>query len=118
MRQEHLLDESGTFSGDVSNPEDAIKTAQISVYFKEAGSTRYVPRAALVDLEPGTSEVIKASPIGPMFKPDNFVFGASGAGNNWYVCHHPSSFFVSFRRVRVQGEGPLHGGRGSDRRSP
>ena len=32
-----------------------------------------MPRAALVDLEPGSLDVIKASPIGTMFKPDNFV---------------------------------------------
>ena len=37
-----------------------------------AGKDRYVPRAVCVDLEPGTSEVIKASDIGKMFKPDNF----------------------------------------------
>ncbi len=51
--------------------------------FKEAAELRFVPRATLVDLEPGTLEVIKANAIGSMFKPDNFVFGASGAGNNW-----------------------------------
>jgi tubulin beta len=88
MRQEHILAEDGSFQGDRGNPEDALKTAKIGVYFKEAGTTRYVPRAVLVDLEPGTSEVIKASPIGAMFKPDNFVFGASGAGNNWAKGHY------------------------------
>ena len=36
------------------------------------------PRACLVD-------VIKASPMGALFKPDNLCFGASGAGNNWYA---------------------------------
>merc|ERR1711923_155823 len=42
----------------------------------------------LVDLEPGTVDVIKASPVGTLFKPDNFVFGASGAGNNWAKGHY------------------------------
>ena len=44
-----------------------------------------VARACLVDLEPGTVEMFKpsTSPIGRLFKPDNFVFGTSGAGNNW-----------------------------------
>ena len=45
-------------------------------------------RAALVDLEPGSLDVINVSPIGTMFKPDNFVFGASGAGNNWLKWHY------------------------------
>merc|ERR1712072_1578337 len=38
--------------------------------------------------EPGTVDVIKASPVGKLFKPDNFVFGASGAGNNWAKGHY------------------------------
>jgi len=88
MRQEHLLTEDGSFSGDKSNPDDLVKTEKIDVYFKPAGETRFVPRAAIVDLEPGTSEMIKASPIGAMFKPDNFIFGASGAGNNWAKGHY------------------------------
>merc|ERR1719184_126593 len=49
---------------------------------------RYVPRACLIDLEPGTVDVIKASPVGTLFKPDNFVFGAPGAGNNWAKGHY------------------------------
>merc|ERR1711933_517491 len=36
----------------------------------------------------GTVDVIKASPVGTLFKPDNFVFGASGAGNNWAKGHY------------------------------
>ena len=39
------------------------------MYFKEASNNRYVPRACLVDLEPGTMDVIKASKVGNMFKP-------------------------------------------------
>jgi len=42
----------------------------------------------MVDLEPGTAEVLKQSSIGKIFKPDNFVFGASGAGNNWAKGHY------------------------------
>ena len=30
--------------------------------------------------EPGTMNVTKASPIGRMFRPDNFVYGQNGAG--------------------------------------
>ena len=39
--------------------------------FEESGENRYVPRACLVDLEPGTLDVIKANPIGKTFRPDN-----------------------------------------------
>eukprot|EP01083_Nonionella_stella_P258452 883415_1 len=33
-------------------------------------------------------DVIKASPLGALFKPDNMCFGASGAGNNWAKGHY------------------------------
>ena len=48
-----------------------------------ASGGKYVPRAVLVDLEPGTMDAVKAGAFGDLFRPDNFVFGQSGAGNNW-----------------------------------
>ena len=41
---------------------------------------RYVPRAVLMDLEPGTMDSVRAGPFGQLFRPDNFVFGQTGAG--------------------------------------
>ncbi|CAB4413034.1 unnamed protein product [Rhizophagus irregularis] len=49
---------------------------------------KYVPRAVLVDLEPGTMDSVRAGPFGQLFRPDNFVFGQSGAGNNWAKGHY------------------------------
>jgi len=80
---EHNLDGGGMYGGE-NAAQDLDK---VSVYCRSAGE-RYVPRACLVDLEPGTVDVIKASPVGKLFKPDNFVFGASGAGNNWAKGHY------------------------------
>merc|ERR1712080_570210 len=80
---EHNLDGGGLYEGD-NAAQDLDK---VSVYCRSAGE-RYVPRACLVDLEPGTVDVINASPVGKLFKPDNFVFGASGAGNNWAKGHY------------------------------
>jgi len=40
-----------------------------------------VPRAILVDLEPGTMDSVRSGPFGQLFRPDNYVFGQSGAGN-------------------------------------
>jgi len=34
-----------------------------------------VPRAVLVDLEPGTMDSVRSGPFGQIFRPDNFVFG-------------------------------------------
>jgi hypothetical protein len=47
-----------------------------------------VPRAVLVDLEPGTMDSVRNGPYGKLFRPDNFVFGQNGAGNNWAKGHY------------------------------
>ena len=36
---------------------------------------KYVPRAVLVDLEPGTMDSVRSGAYGQLFRPDNFVFG-------------------------------------------
>lgn len=33
-------------------------------------------------------DAIHAGPLGQLFRPDNFVFGQSGAGNNWAKGHY------------------------------
>ena len=40
---------------------------------------KYVPRAVLVDLEPGTMDSVRSGPFGQIFRPDNFVFGKSAS---------------------------------------
>jgi tubulin beta len=61
---------------------------RINVYYNESLGGRYVPRAVLMDLEPGTMDSVRAGPFGGLFKPDNFIFGKSGAGNNWAKGHY------------------------------
>lgn len=36
---------------------------------------KYVPRAILVDLEPGTMDSVRSGAFGHLFRPDNFIFG-------------------------------------------
>lgn len=60
-----------------------LQLERINVYYNEVGANKYVPRAVLVDLEPGTMDSVRSGPLGSLFRPDNFVFGQSGAGNNW-----------------------------------
>eukprot|EP01083_Nonionella_stella_P015451 43261_1 len=67
---------------------DAMRLEKINVYFEETSSRRYVPRSILVDLEPGVLDALKARAIGTLFKPDNFIFGQNGAGNNWAKSHY------------------------------
>ncbi|KAJ6868425.1 hypothetical protein NC651_033481 [Populus alba x Populus x berolinensis] len=41
-----------------------------------------------MDLEPGTMDSVRTGPYGQIFRPDNFIFGQSGAGNNWAKGHY------------------------------
>lgn len=36
----------------------------------------------------GTMDSVRSGPFGQIFRPDNFVFGQSGAGNNWAKGHY------------------------------
>ncbi|WIA13617.1 hypothetical protein OEZ85_007181 [Tetradesmus obliquus] len=80
---EHGVDPTGTYHGDSD-----LQLERINVYFNEATGGRYVPRAILMDLEPGTMDSVRSGPYGQVFRPDNFVFGQTGAGNNWAKGHY------------------------------
>jgi len=80
---EHSIAPTGQYTG-----QSDLQLERIRVYYNEATGGRYVPRAVLVDLEPGTMDSVRAGPYGGIFRPDNFVFGQSGAGNNWAKGHY------------------------------
>ncbi|KAI3807714.1 hypothetical protein L1987_23648 [Smallanthus sonchifolius] len=81
---EHGIDPTGQYKGSTAD----LQLERINVYYNEASGGRYVPRAVLMDLEPGTMDSIRSGPYGQIFRPDNFVFGQSGAGNNWAKGHY------------------------------
>ena len=83
ISDEHGIDPTGSYHGDSD-----LQLERINVYFNEATGGRYVPRAVLMDLEPGTMDSVRAGPFGQLFRPDNFVFGQTGAGNNWAKGHY------------------------------
>ncbi|XP_004922155.1 tubulin beta chain-like [Bombyx mandarina] len=84
ISDEHGIDTTGHYHG-----ESDLQLERIGVYYNEADDgKRFVPRAVLVDLEPGTMDAIKSSTYGALFRPDNYVFGQSGAGNNWAKGHY------------------------------
>lgn len=80
---EHGIDCSGKFVG-----ESDFQRERLGVYYSEGSEGRFVPRAVMLDLEPGVVNTFKNSPLGNIFHPDNFVFGQSGAGNNWAKGHY------------------------------
>lgn len=80
---EHGIDSTGRYQG-----ENELQLERVNVYYNEASCGRFVPRAVLMDLEPGTMDSVRSGPYGQIFRPDNFVFGQSGAGNNWAKGHY------------------------------
>ncbi|RVX01897.1 Tubulin beta-1 chain [Vitis vinifera] len=80
---EHGIDSTGRYQGDTE-----LQLERVNVYYNEASCGRFVPRAVLMDLEPGTMDSVRSGPYGQIFRPDNFVFGQSGAGNNWAKGHY------------------------------
>jgi len=106
--EEHRLDPStgrwnGTFdkktgkaSGFSDEDGDGIpdELENVNVFFNETSQgdgmfkSHRTPRALIVDLEPGTVDVIKNKDVGSMFNPSNMIFGNNGAGNNWAKGHY------------------------------
>ncbi|XP_036886241.1 tubulin beta chain-like [Sturnira hondurensis] len=78
ISDEHGIDHTGSYYGDSD-----LQLERINVYYNEAVSNKYIPRAILVDLEPGPIDSVRSGPFGQIFRPDNFVSGQSGAGNIW-----------------------------------
>ncbi|KAI1235637.1 hypothetical protein IHE44_0002520, partial [Lamprotornis superbus] len=100
ISDEHGIDPSGNYVGDSD-----LQLERISVLGNTSGvgwgggsrsppvtgslsAHKYVPRAILVDLEPGTMDSVRSGAFGHLFRPDNFIFGQSGAGNNWAKGHY------------------------------
>ncbi|KAG6497889.1 hypothetical protein ZIOFF_045795 [Zingiber officinale] len=83
VSDEHGIDPKGNYVG-----QSRLQLERVNVYYNEASGGRYVPRAVLMDLEPGTMDALRTGPYGQLFRPDNFVFGQNGAGNNWAKGHY------------------------------
>ena len=98
ISDEHGVDPTGTYHGDSD-----LQLERINVYYNEASGGRYVPRAILMDLEPGTMDSVRSGPYGQIFRPDNFVFGQTGAGNNWAKGHYTEGAERACRRASNPG---------------
>jgi tubulin beta len=94
VSDEHGIERDGQYKG-----TNDLQLERISVYYNEIGANKYVPRAVLIDLEPGTMDSVRSGPLGGLFRPDNFVFGQSGAGNNWAKGRECLLIFSPFPRV-------------------
>jgi tubulin beta len=83
ISKEHGIDAKGNLIGTNNHHGD-----KFNVYFNETSNARYVPRAVMMDLEPGVLDNVKGGKYGALFKPDNFVSGTTGTGNNWAKGHY------------------------------
>ena len=103
ISDEHGIDTQGQYHG-----ASDLQLERINVYYNEAEGGRYVPRAVLVDLEPGVMDSIRGSMVGQLFRPDNFIFGQNGAGNNWakgYYTEGAELIDQSMDIIRKEAEG-------------
>jgi tubulin beta len=78
ISEEHGLNQQGIFQGDSD-----IQLERIHAYYSEIISGSFIPRAVLLDLEPGTLDSIRSGHLGTLFRSDNFICGHSGTGNVW-----------------------------------
>merc|ERR1711970_1108060 len=72
ISDEHGVDPTGTYHGDSD-----LQLERINVYYNEATGGRYVPRAILMDLEPGTMD---SEQFTGMFRRKAFVHRYTGEG--------------------------------------
>ena len=73
-----LLEFSGMSSAWRGTESRALPDCSVSARSESCSvptGNKYVPRAILVDLEPGTMDSVRSGPFGQIFRPDNFVFG-------------------------------------------
>lgn len=102
ITNEHSIGLDGSYYGSSS-----LDLARSDVYFTEVNNGRYVPRAVLVDLEPGTLDAIRSGPLGGLFRPDNCVHGQDSAGNNFAKGHYTEGSEIVenvLERIRHEAE--------------
>ncbi|KZW03491.1 beta-tubulin [Exidia glandulosa HHB12029] len=104
---EHGLDLEGAYVGN-----EELQLVRAGVYFSEidsgsSGVIKYVPRSVQIDLEAGVCDKLKSGPLGHLFRPDTFVTGDSGAGNNWGKGYYTEGAEIAdtvLESVRLQAE--------------
>ncbi|PYI29740.1 tubulin nucleotide-binding domain-like protein [Aspergillus indologenus CBS 114.80] len=60
-----------------------LQLERLNVYLNEVRDSIYIPCCVRANLEPATINTIRNGSVGPLYTPNNFVFGQSETGNNW-----------------------------------
>ncbi len=82
--KEHGLTEAGT----PKQGSSAAANANMEVFFHKVREGKYVPRAVLVDLEPGVIARIEGGDMSQLFDESSIVRKIPGAANNWARGYH------------------------------
>jgi tubulin beta len=77
--REHGLTESGTPKAGAN----MAANANMEVFFHKVRDGKYIPRAVLVDLEPGVIARIEGGDMAQLFDEGSIVRKIPGAANNW-----------------------------------
>lgn len=88
--KEHGLKPNGTPMGGNTTPPNVHQ----EVFFNRVRDGKFVPRAILVDLEPGVISRIEGGDMGELFDQSQIVKKLPGAANNW-----ARGYFVEGERV-------------------
>jgi tubulin beta len=68
-----LCDEHGIVGDGVYCGDNDAQLDRNNMFYHEASGGKYVSRAVFFDLEPGVIDAVRASPLGELFRPGNFV---------------------------------------------
>jgi tubulin beta len=68
--------------------DSCAQLERINVFYHEAWCGKYLPRATLLDLEPGEIDSMRSSPLGEFFRPGSNVNFDAAAGSNRAKGHY------------------------------
>jgi len=79
LLREHGLTEAGT----LKEGSSAAANTNLEVFFYKVRDGKYIPRAILVDLEPGVIARIEGGDMAQLFDESSIIRKIPGAANNW-----------------------------------
>nr|POE50899.1 tubulin beta-9 chain [Quercus suber] len=80
---EHSINSTGRYCSD-----SKLQLERVNVYYNEASSGKFVSCAVLIGLGAWDHRQLEVQSLCQIFRPNNFIFGQSGARNNWVKGHY------------------------------
>lgn len=94
--EEHSITADGVFTG-----ESPQQLSGVGTHFHDCDGRRFVPRSVFVDLDSSSLDHLRASDLGPLFRPDNFISSKVSCGNNWSIGHYTEGAEIVDRILNV-----------------